>query len=539
MVLALSRKSGNRTKYSNNTWFRLSDPYTSLIFVHGLLSSSDSCWRSSEGIFWPELIAADKDFLEASIFLGGYHTSVNSGKYDIAQCVAELVRALKLTIARYSAPISSRNIVFICHSLGGVVVRRMLEEHQRLFRDKNISIILVASPTMGSAYAASFRKIASAYGHKVAEQLLPNSDALKDIDDRFRRLIADNEFASLTGAEIVEHRGPVLIKGLPFRTAPIVSASSASRYFGPTTLIAGTDHFSIAKPTSVNHETHRFLREFFIDKIHPLQGIPIAADKTSAPTAVGTPLFDVYQSCHGPYYVTRTEDSALAQTLAASSAWLSGPSGVGKTTLAKRWIDLNGYKPIEISLSRLAGSENCEEDLLLEIRESLYQSGIENTNATYNGTVEALVEQSYKSVVPIFLDEVPLSAGAHQTAFATGIGDLLDAVKRRTQTDVRFLVCSINAPTPEMMNGKMREQFELISLDRWKDEDLEALLATIASKLSTTLTPAMHERVINEANGSPRFIKMFFRKAQLSQSNGSQDFELALEHTKIAMREIQ
>src|SRR6218665_1507648 len=129
MVLALSRKSSNRTKYSNNTWFRFADPNTSLIFVHGLLSSADSCWRSSKGIYWPELIAADKDFREVSIFLGGYHTSVNSGKYDIAQCVAEFVRALKLSVAGYSAPISSRNIIFICHSLGGVVVRRMLEEH--------------------------------------------------------------------------------------------------------------------------------------------------------------------------------------------------------------------------------------------------------------------------------------------------------------------------------------------------------------------------------------------------------------------------
>src|SRR5262249_22601685 len=44
----------------NNLWFRQPDSDTALVFVHGVLSDSRSCWLSSGDhgqAYWPQLIA--------------------------------------------------------------------------------------------------------------------------------------------------------------------------------------------------------------------------------------------------------------------------------------------------------------------------------------------------------------------------------------------------------------------------------------------------------------------------------------------------
>lgn len=537
MNLNFWKKKEKRPLFSNNSWFHIGDPETTFVFIHGLLSSADECWRNANGKFWPEIVATDPEFSSPSVYLAGFHTAINANRYDIAQCVGEIFRAIRRQSDGKPAPIASKNLIFVCHSLGGVVTRRLLEEHQRIFQSKNVAIVLVASPTLGSTYATRFRKVASAYGFKVVEQLLPNSDALTDIDNRFRRLIATNEFESLCGVEFVEHHGPIQYKWLPQLSAPVVDANSASRYFGPTTLIPGTDHFSIAKPDGQDHESHRILRDFYTENIRPLRKFSQPVDTYSIELSSATPLFDIYQPVHSEFYVNRTQDDVLARALLNSSAWLSGPSGVGKTSLAKRWVDVNGFKPIEITLSRLAGGAS-KEDLILEIRESLDQYGVKSESTNYNGTVDAIAEQAKRSVVSIFLDEVPLRSEDQQNIFTTGIGDLLDAVKRRSALDVRFLVCSIHAPSLDLMNGKMREQFEIVSLNNWNQKDIEELFSLIERELVLPVPSQIRALVIATADGSPRFIKMFFRKVQLTMNGETPDFQRSLELTKESMREI-
>ena len=59
----------------NNTWYRFNDSDTAVVFIHGVLSNSRTCWlnesdASGERCYWPELLAADDRFGKPAIYLG-------------------------------------------------------------------------------------------------------------------------------------------------------------------------------------------------------------------------------------------------------------------------------------------------------------------------------------------------------------------------------------------------------------------------------------------------------------------------------------
>jgi hypothetical protein len=81
----------------NNIWYRRSDTGTVLVFVHGVLSDSRSCWLSTAEQtheYWPRLIAGDERFKDVGIYLGGYYTAVDAGRYEIRNAADELRDAL-------------------------------------------------------------------------------------------------------------------------------------------------------------------------------------------------------------------------------------------------------------------------------------------------------------------------------------------------------------------------------------------------------------------------------------------------------------
>lgn len=67
----------------NNRWVDDSDADSVVVYVHGFLSSSASCWeytggRGAESMTWPRLVRGDGRLQSPAIFLGGYTTNVDS-----------------------------------------------------------------------------------------------------------------------------------------------------------------------------------------------------------------------------------------------------------------------------------------------------------------------------------------------------------------------------------------------------------------------------------------------------------------------------
>jgi hypothetical protein len=251
----------------NNCWYEDRDSDFAIVFVHGVLSDSHGCWYrppanpASIGTYWPALLAHDDRFLRYSIYMGGYYTAIDAGPYQIADCAQELFAALGRSVGKSRPVLARRSIVFVCHSLGGVVTRYMLESRSASFVEKNIGLALVASPSYGSKLADRLSLIADFYHSALGVQLRWGSWSLEDLDSRFRRLIAEKRIPNLSGVEACENHFVIHRKWLPDKKF-VVTKESAGRYFGPAIMLADTDHFTCVKPQGPNHPAYQFLQDF-------------------------------------------------------------------------------------------------------------------------------------------------------------------------------------------------------------------------------------------------------------------------------------
>jgi pimeloyl-ACP methyl ester carboxylesterase len=240
--------------------------------------------NNSKSVFWPDLVRTDQRLGSPAIYLAGYYTKSDAGDYPIAQCAKEVMDALQLPERDGTPAVLDANaVVFVCHSMGGIMARYLIERHQAVFRRKAVGLALIASPSLGSEWANVAGFAARYYNQHLAQQLEWKGDSLSELHGRFKDLVDNRatEMPGLFGMEAAEtemiYRDslPGLIERwiLPNRLQ-IVSSLSAGQYFGEVRSLPGTNHFSIVKPYGFSHPAHEFLVTFmrrFQEKLIPLQ----------------------------------------------------------------------------------------------------------------------------------------------------------------------------------------------------------------------------------------------------------------------------
>ncbi|MBS1832857.1 MAG: hypothetical protein JST65_09090 [Acidobacteria bacterium] len=265
---------------ANNSWHHYVPSNTVFVFVHGVLSDALECWfNASNGAYWPSLVAGDVQNFPVPIFNGGYYTSKLSTHYAVPDCAKELFDALHDRLpdprpgsnGRLLPPAASHDrIVFVCHSLGGIVVRHMLTNFPEAFRTRKIGLVLVASPSMGSQYGTWLRYLAQALRNETAQTLQFHSEDLTKLDYQFQQHLKTLPAGSLYGMELAEHH--MIVPGflskagalLRIVAPPVVPRGSALRYFEDSAIvIPETDHSTIVKPRGIDHGSHINLRRFY------------------------------------------------------------------------------------------------------------------------------------------------------------------------------------------------------------------------------------------------------------------------------------
>lgn len=282
----------------NNTWQTYNSSDTVFIFVHGIFSNSADCWTADTGVFWPKLLSQDDRFNQPSVYLGGYYTDFSSGIYRISNAADELLSYLNVPDStRMFAPLAKQNIIFVAHSTGGLVVRYMLERYQNLFINKNVGLVLLASPSRGSEWSNRLSWLRKTFHNQMAGELGRDNDFVLDLDSRFADLVYNKRIPKLTGIDAFENK--FIVPGFFFNSTHVVSATDSASYFGAYRIIPNTDHFSIAKPTSFEHPTHHLLFEFYETRFKPIAIVtPSGANSIRTGQVAVTPT--ISKSMEGP-----------------------------------------------------------------------------------------------------------------------------------------------------------------------------------------------------------------------------------------------
>jgi hypothetical protein len=353
----------------NSFWYvQNSSPSVVVVFVHGIMSDSRSCWTESSGVFWPDLVATDKRLGRLAIFMGGYTTFAASGDLRIADAARELLDAMRQTDSDLRVgPLAHSEIVFVCHSTGGIIVRYMLERNQDLFHDKRIGLALIASPSLGANVAHTLDALLRFYNQQLGIQLQPGNADLVDIDNRFRDLIHQKRL-DLMGVEAFEHYFVLrdawlpawLRQWLPNLGHRVVPREAANVYFGAGKLIPRTDHFSVVKPRTANHPVHsmlvQFLTEFTSARSRFVRGgtgaigasLPLPAEKTSELwDSLGRLRIAAEAGSSGPFRVNRSHRSIVVQRPDASSTDEEGLVNLSDTAQGEFNYTLVTDAPVE------------------------------------------------------------------------------------------------------------------------------------------------------------------------------------------------
>ncbi|RZN10080.1 alpha/beta fold hydrolase, partial [Bradyrhizobium sp. Leo121] len=116
-----------------------------IVFVHGVLGDGAASWATGN-VSWPKLVAEDSAFNGASIYVHDYRTTLKTGL-----SINELAENLRLRLID-DGVIDHRELIFIAHSMGGLVTRQYLLKY-RSIAAKTRFLFFLSTPTTGSELA--------------------------------------------------------------------------------------------------------------------------------------------------------------------------------------------------------------------------------------------------------------------------------------------------------------------------------------------------------------------------------------------------
>ncbi len=230
-----------------------------IVFVHGIHGNRES-WRSANGAYWPDLVKTDPRFAYSDVAIAEYPSPSSNGKMSSVQLADMLWTSL-----RRDHVWDHREVVFLAHSLGGILVEEMLLRHPAEAPRVKF-IVSYGTPHEGSTVA----RVASIYD---------KDPLLNDLSDA-----SDNAF--LTELEST-WRGTNSVNGIhrfcAYETKDTTPEDGFARYFRPHARVVSyfsatygcdvttppqaiaEDHIHLIKPLNRASPAYDFFRRVYRD----------------------------------------------------------------------------------------------------------------------------------------------------------------------------------------------------------------------------------------------------------------------------------
>ena len=336
-----------------------------VIFVHGLGGDASETWRHGEddSTSWPHWLGGD--FPEIGVWSLSYAASpmkrlwlkrllgFNSKDSGEPQPLPD--RALQVLDDLSNNALGQRPLMFICHSLGGLLVKQLLRKSDespetRLYQvaRHTQAVLFLATPHAGATLASLVHKFKKVFGSTVSIEELRIHDAhLRDLYDWYRN------HAQRLGIETITYYETLPVRGI----LPIVNPTSAHPAVGADPVGLDEDHISISKPRDKGAQVYTAVQGLLRNNL-----IVASQDdsRNSESRKTGTPVISssphevvirIEPGANGTQQLPRIpcelppaadrfigRDKQLklltSRLLAGLSTAVLGPAGLGKTALA-------------------------------------------------------------------------------------------------------------------------------------------------------------------------------------------------------------
>ncbi|ALN92539.1 alpha/beta fold hydrolase [Lysobacter gummosus] len=225
-------------------WVHQGNPHAKIavVFVHGIFGDTSGTWTNANGTrFFDLLRSAPGIGDKVDIYAFGFTSRMFAqGSLDIREASLKLHEYLD-----YHGVSHYDSVVFVAHSMGGLVVMRELISHPDLSA-KTPLLMLYATPQQGSQITNIAKYIV--VNNNAIRQMLPAdaNDYLKQLSDDWMGLKSSGAAPKVICAYETVKTGPVTI----------VPWTSATRFCDEAPPgIAGADHITIVKPDRQEHES--------------------------------------------------------------------------------------------------------------------------------------------------------------------------------------------------------------------------------------------------------------------------------------------
>jgi pimeloyl-ACP methyl ester carboxylesterase len=258
-------------KAVGSEYIRQANKDSVIVFVHGVLGDPRTTWiNESTKAYWPALMKDDPYFNDFDIFVVGYPSRFWHDSYS----VDELVEVMRRDLDDAQVFAKHKHVYFLCHSMGGLVVRGYLTRYQK--RAAQIPMIyFFSTPTTGTQVANLARLLSS---NRELWGLAPSdaNEYLASVQKGW--LAAEFSIASYCAYETLDTYG-----------IRIVDQESATNLCNRRLDPIDADHIDIVKPRDMKDAPYIAFRSA-LQEVRPEPIRKSRPPSTGVSTGIGSPI---------------------------------------------------------------------------------------------------------------------------------------------------------------------------------------------------------------------------------------------------------
>lgn len=232
------------------------DRVADVIFVHGLGGDARTTWHPKDQpeAFWPAWLG--EDIATVGIWSLGYAVNASAWKGHTMPLTDRATNVLDLLDLD---GIGHRPIVFVCHSLGGLLVKQMLRSASdfgnpawKAIATQTKAIVFLSTPHSGADLASWIKYIGTLLRTTVSvEELEAHHPRLRELNLWYRNHVADFDLTTVVYCE--KH---------PIAGILVVNETTADPgIVGVIPIPVDEDHVSICKPPSKDKQIYRRVKQ--------------------------------------------------------------------------------------------------------------------------------------------------------------------------------------------------------------------------------------------------------------------------------------